>query len=65
MSEDAPSTLHVILADEVTSGQVAVPLEAFAEFCVRMEMELDGLVSRFASFAAPGALSMRRSSTLP
>jgi hypothetical protein len=60
MSEDAPSTFHVILADEVTSGQVTVPLEAFAEFCVRMEMELEVFVSRFASFAAPGNLSLRR-----
>jgi len=65
MSEDAPSALNVILADEVTSGQVTVPLEAFAEFCVRMELELEVLVSRFAAFAAPSALLMRRSSTLP
>jgi hypothetical protein len=65
MPEDAPSTLHVILADEVTSGQVTVSLEAFAEFCVRMEMELDVLVGRFASFAAPSALLVRRGSALP
>jgi hypothetical protein len=65
MSEDAPSTLHVILADEVTSGQVTVPLEAFAEYCVRMEMELDVLVGRFAAFAAGPALLHRRGSALP
>lgn len=62
MSEDAPSTLYVVLADEVTSGQITVPLEAFAEFCVRLDMELEVLTERFATFAAPSALLVRRGS---
>ena len=61
MPEDAPSIVNVVLADEVTSGQITVSLESYAEFCIRMESELDALKERFASFAAPGKLLVRRS----
>ena len=60
MPEEAPSAYHVTLADEVTSGQVTVLLEAYADYCVRMELDLQLLEERFAAFAAPLALSARR-----
>lgn len=60
MPEDASTTLHVILADEVTSGQITVPLEAYAEFCIRLDLDLEILAARFAAFAAPNATLMRR-----
>ena len=62
MPEEAPSAYHVTLADEVTSGQVTVLLEAYAEYCVRMELELQLLEERFVAFAAPRALLVRRQS---
>lgn len=62
MSEDAPTSLFVTLADEVTSGQITVSLEAYAEYCLRLDLELEVLATRFAAFAAPSAMLVRRNS---
>ena len=45
------STLSIVLADEVTSGQITVPLDAFVGFCLTLEQELHQLEDRFAPFA--------------
>lgn len=60
MPEEAPSAYHVTLADEVTSGQVTVLLEAYADYCVRMELDLQHLEERFADFATPQASLARK-----
>jgi hypothetical protein len=44
-------TLLIVLADEVTSGRIVVPFEAYADLCLRMEQDLRALEDRFAAFA--------------
>jgi hypothetical protein len=53
MTEGTQPTLLVILADEVTSGQLRIPIEAFAEFCERMDNSLAELEQRWATRSAP------------
>jgi hypothetical protein len=60
MPENVPTTYHVILADEVTRGQLTVSLEAFAEFCVLMELELELLAERFGHFGQGDDALLRR-----
>ena len=50
MPEGAEKTHYVVLADEVTSGQVSVCLGAFAAYCVRMDLALEELEERFQQF---------------
>ena len=52
-------TLFLILADEVTSGQITVPLDAFVGFCFTLEQELHNFEDRFAKFAAPSKSDLR------
>jgi hypothetical protein len=62
MPEDAPATLYVVLADEVTRGQVTVSLEGFVEFALRLDADLTALTERFAAFSTPNAAALRRQS---
>ena len=53
MPEGAQPTLYVFLADEVTRGQLQVPLDSFAEFCLRMDQALQHLEARWQHLARP------------
>ncbi|HTN77177.1 MAG TPA: hypothetical protein VL096_18080 [Pirellulaceae bacterium] len=64
MPEGTEPSLYVVLADEVTSGQIHVSIETFVDFCVRMEADLETLELRWQHLAAPNAGLLRRSKTL-
>ena len=61
MPEGTQPSLTIVLADEVTSGQIHVSLETFIDFCARMEEALDELEGRWKHLAAPNAGVLRRS----
>lgn len=56
-----PSSLYVVLAEEVTSGQISVTLESFIDFCEQIDEGLDALRAKWQHLAAPGAEELRRS----
>lgn len=59
-----PTELYVVLAEEVTSGQITVSLESFLDFCEQMDNSLETLRDKWQHLAAPGAEKLRRA-TLP
>lgn len=56
MPEGAEPTLFIILADEVTSGQLHVSLDAFVAFTLAIDASLGELENRWRPFSAPAAL---------
>jgi hypothetical protein len=60
MPESTQPKLYVFLADEVTRGQLRVPLDAYAEFCLRMDQALQHLESRWQHLSRPNTQKLTR-----
>jgi hypothetical protein len=62
MPEGARPTPYVVLADEVTTGRIHVPTDAFATFCLKIDQALLDLELKWAHLTLPRAAAPARRS---